>query len=123
MSFSRDNLKVYFFPVYYVWAFISPSLILLINPIPLRVIPAFYGLFGLIWPLTFVVYPAFLISINKEGTTLAGVPFLTIPLFFVAWLGPIAHLVFATFKHKKFISLKKQGDEKLSWPDYLSGFI
>lgn len=114
---------MYFFPVYYIWAFVSPSLILLINPIPLRVIPAFYALFGLVWPLSFVVYPAFLISINNEGTTLAGVPFLTVPLFYVAWLGPIVHLGFATFKHKKFISLKKQGDENLSWSDYLAGFI
>ena len=121
MSFSRDNLKQFFFPVYYVWAFISPSIILLINPIELNVIPAFYALFGLIWPLSYVVYPAFLISINA-GDTAMGAPG-AVFLFFVAWLGPLVHLIFATLRHKKYISNKKQGDENLSWPDYLSGFI
>ncbi|MHA2027848.1 MAG: hypothetical protein ACW99A_10330 [Candidatus Kariarchaeaceae archaeon] len=127
MSFSRDGLKAYFFPVYYVWAVISPSIILLINPITLKFVPAFYALFGLIWPLSFVVYPAFLISINRNNTELEilgiNLSFLTIPAFFVAWLGPIAHLVYATINHKNYISMKKQENTDLSWGDYLSGFI
>jgi hypothetical protein len=127
MSSSRDALKTYFFPVYYIWAVISPSIILLINPISLGRIPAFYALFGLIWPLSFVVYPAFLISIRQNDTTLkilsVDLGIMTIPAFFIAWLGPIAHLIYATTRHKNYISLKKQENTDMGWGDYLSGFI
>ncbi len=123
MSFSRDNLKKYFLPVYYAWAIISPSIILLINPIPRNVIPAFYAIFGLIWPLTFVVYPAFLLSIRQEGTTLDifSINFAQ-PAFFIAWLGPVVHFIFALVQHKKYI-MEKQNKLKLGWGEYLSGFI
>ena len=123
MSFSRDNLKKYFFPVYYVWVIISPSIILLINPIPRNVVPAFYALFGLIWPLTFIVYPAFLLSINEQNTTLNVFSIdIAKPLFFIAWLGPVVHLIFAMIQHKKYIS-QKQNNENMGWGEYLSGFI
>ena len=97
--------------------------ILLINPLPRSVVPAFYALFGLIWPLTFIVYPAFLFSINQNGTTLNVLSInIAKPAFFVAWLGPVVHLIFALIKHKKYI-MEKQNNQKMGWGEYLSGFI
>jgi hypothetical protein len=110
-------MKKYFFPVYYIWAVISPSVILMINPISSSRVPAFYAIFGLIWPLTFVVYPAFLIAIRKNGSSVdvASVNF-AIPLFFIAW-----HLIIGVILHKR--SLERSRQKTISWSDYFFGFI
>ncbi|MHA2172734.1 MAG: hypothetical protein ACXAB7_22930 [Candidatus Kariarchaeaceae archaeon] len=122
MTNSKEDMKKYFFPVYYIWAVISPSIILMINPISSSRVPAFYAIFGLIWPLTFVVYPAFLIAIRKNGSSVdvASVNF-AIPLFFIAWLGPVLHLIIGVILHKR--SLERSRQETISWSDYFFGFI
>ena len=122
---SNVNIKKYFSPVYFAWAFLSPSIILLINPIPLSKVIAFYALFGVIWPITFVVFPAFFISITENNTGLEifglTLDFLALPLFFVAWFGPVVHLIVAFRFHKKHI--ENIEDKSLGWLTYLSGFI
>ncbi|OLS24432.1 MAG: hypothetical protein HeimC2_22380, partial [Candidatus Heimdallarchaeota archaeon LC_2] len=66
---------------------------------------------------------AFLLSINEQGTTLDVFSIdIAVPAFFVAWLGPVVHFVFALFKHKKYI-MEKQNNQKMGWGEYLSGFI
>ena len=130
---SKKNLRKYFLPVYYVWAIVSPTLILIVHNIPFSRYPAFYGIWGLIWPLSFVIYPAFLKSfqVNNDKVTLGplnlndkvtlGPLNLAIPIFFAAWLGPVVHLSFAFFSHKKY--MEKEYSKKISWSDYFFGFI
>lgn len=121
---SRQELKKYFLPVYLVWAFVSPSLILLVNPIPASTLFAFYALFGLIWPLTFVVYPAFYLSFQSENAAYSvfGIN-LAIPIFLIAWIGPVIHFVFAIVYHRRYLQKQSTEDKPISFLDYLSGYL
>ncbi|MHA2250593.1 MAG: hypothetical protein ACXAD7_09525 [Candidatus Kariarchaeaceae archaeon] len=120
---SKENMRVYFLPVYFIWAIISPTLIVLVNGMPWSRVPAFYALFGLIWPITFVVYPAFLKAFTDEtaAALYVGSVNLAIPVFYIAWLGPVVHLVLTFIFHKR--SLEKESSTPISWSDYFFGFI
>lgn len=119
---SKKNLRKYYLPVYYIWALISPTLILIIHNIPLKRYPAFYSLWGVIWPLSFVTYPAFLLAIQENNFSVKIGSFdIALVLFFIAWLGPVVHFIFAIKYHKKY--LEKSLDQAISWSDYFFGFI
>jgi len=119
---SKVHMRRYFLPVYYIWAILSPTLIILVNGMAWSRVPAFYAIFGLIWPITFVVYPAFLKAFNQNNSTLyIGSLNVAIPVFFIAWLGPVVHLVLTFIFHKR--SLEKESSTPISWSDYFFGFI
>lgn len=142
---SREKFKDYFLKVYVVWAIITPVAMILINAyinaedqsiwdaIPWSRVPALLALFGLIWPLTIVISPAFYQSFAREtgysffeALVNLGEPdavkmlFATI-IFLIAWIGPVVHFVYKLFMHKAYIS--SQSEDEIDWYDYIAGFI
>ena len=117
---SRQEVKKYFFPVYAIWAVISPTLILIVNPISGYRIVSFYALFGLIWPLTFVVYPGFFLSFRANSDLFLPYAY---SMFFIAWLGPVVHFGFAVYYHRKYLQSISNEEKKISFLDYLSGYL
>ena len=82
---SKQEVKKYFFPVYWIWAIIIPIFFVGINAyldagagenfgesfsnftdeISWSRVPAMFALFGLIYPLTIVIFPGFYISFTE----------------------------------------------------------
>ena len=154
---SRDNLKHYFFPVYWIWALIIPVTLILLNAylyssggdtfaeswsnffdeIPWNRALSIFALFGLIYPITIVVFPAFYLSFAdshgftfSEALKLLGDPIdgyialkivISVIIWTIVFIGPIVHLIIAGYYHKRYIQTKQ--DEPLSVLNYLYGYI
>ncbi len=147
---SRINIKQYYLPVYYIWAIIIPTLLILINAylksdnvsemisvIDWKRVPSMYALYGLIYPLSYITLPGFYIAFTEVqgftfveaiknigdpiNGTIAKKIIISVLLFTIVWLGPIIHLIIAAYRHKKYIETKNE--ETVSWVDYFYGFI
>ncbi|MGB1811176.1 MAG: hypothetical protein ACPHM3_01775 [Candidatus Kariarchaeum pelagius] len=142
---SKLETKKYFLPVYLTWAIVTPTIVTfmtsylntpegasIVDFIPWTRVLSFYTLFGLVWPLTIVISPAFFVSI-KEITSYSFFEALTVGfsskallsyiLISIAWIGPLISLISVFYLHKKLISLQSEEPEKFGWIDYLAGFI
>ena len=75
---SKLETKKYFLPVYLTWAIVTPTIVTfmtsylntpegasIVDFIPWTRVLSFYTLFGLVWPLTIVISPAFFVSIKE----------------------------------------------------------
>lgn len=146
---SKQGVKAYFLPVYAIWAFVTPTVVIFLNWYVYAAdgvgffqgtdwsrVPAIYALFGLIWPLTLVVSPAILIAIqNETGYTFfqsfasfndpnAVTLFISTIFFVIAWAGPLIHFVIAVIRHKNTVQTQQDDPTKsLGWVDYFAGFI
>lgn len=125
MTYPKEDFKKFFLPVYIIWAIVNP--LLLMSPegfygvfsefswnAILRFV-SFYLIFGGIWPLTIITYPAFLSSAEVSGNSLYLI------LAYAAILGPVLTFLFALFKHKKFV--EERSGKEISVSDYLWDFI
>ena len=157
MTKSRDKIKHYFFPVYWIWALVIPITLILLNAylnssagetfgdsmgnffdeIEWNRALSIFALFGLIYPITIVVFPAFYLGFAdshgftfSEAFDLLGDPVngdialkivISIIIFTLVFIGPIVHLLIAAYFHKKYIQSKQ--DEPLSVINYLYGYI
>ena len=122
MGYPLKDYAKYYLPFYLTWAVLGPTFLLLANyPYEETILDiilfqasskfvyaffSFYLIFGLIWPLTIVVYIAFFISItNKYGIETLADAFsqfdATLSVFFwtIAFLGPILSICVATMLH------------------------
>ncbi len=125
MTYPKGDFKKFFLPVYIIWAVVNPTLLLLpesyygilisFSADKLIRIISFYLMFGLIWPLSIIVYPAFLSSPSiKEN------PFY-VALTYFAIIGPILSFIGQAARHKKYV--EKRLNKKMSVEDYLWDFI
>jgi hypothetical protein len=157
MTKSRDKLKHYFFPIYWIWALIIPITLILLNAylystagetfgdsmsnffdeIAWNRALSIFALFGLIYPITIVVFPAFYLGFSdshgftfSEAIKFLGDPIygeialkivISVIIFTIVFIGPIVHLIIAAYYHKKHVQTKQ--DEPLSVINYLYGFI
>ncbi|MCH8906196.1 MAG: hypothetical protein IH840_03820 [Candidatus Heimdallarchaeota archaeon] len=130
MTYSREGMRKYFLPIYIIWAFVSPTIIIMVINLSNDRLFSFYALFGLIWPLTFVVYPAFYASFQDSPGTfnlfwVSGIELEIktwgVVFFAVAWIGPVIHLILALWFHKIAVALREE--KKIGWGDYFAGFL
>ena len=63
-----EEFKRFYGVPYVIVGFVNPTLLIFVVPekMPFIWIIAFYLLFGLIWPITYVTYPVFLMSLENE---------------------------------------------------------
>ena len=144
---SKINAKKYFLPVYAIFMILTPTIVTLMQgylnasdgqslfeAIHWRRVPAFYALFGLIWPLTIVISPAFFLSVKRTtGFTffqalsatgpLATKAIIAYILFAIAWIGPIVAFAAALYLHKEDVTKQAEDPDEFSWVDYLASFI
>ncbi len=157
MAKSRDKIKHYFFPVYWIWALIIPITLILLNAylyssggetfgeawgnfvaeIAWNRVFSIFALFGLIYPITIVVFPAFYIGFTEshgftfsEAIGLLGDAddgyialkiVISVVIFTLVFIGPVVHLILAVYYHKKYIQSKQE--EPLSLVNYLYGYL
>jgi len=147
---SKINAKKYFLPLYVVFLITTPTLITILSGLLKlsegegffmlfqyinwgRVI-SYFLLFGLIWPLTLVISPIFVLSIERN----TGYSFLDAIthrgfaanqalggyiIFFFAWIVPVIASIYIIYLHKKDVSKQIDDPEKFGWIDYLAAFI
>ncbi|MDH5404158.1 MAG: hypothetical protein OEZ01_02205 [Candidatus Heimdallarchaeota archaeon] len=142
---SKTNLKKYFLPVYVVWVFIIPTVIILLQlnltkgenslftNLDWNRVPAIYASFGVVWPISIFIFPAFYYSYAKitnysfiEALSNFDDPQARLMIFttimsFIVWIAPLIHLGIAFSYHKKF--LEKENNTEIKWIDYFGGFI
>lgn len=144
---SRIDAKKYFLPVYVIWAIVTPTIITFMSGyrlttatttvfdhVPWSRVAAFYALFGLIWPLTLVVAPAFFQSVKNDtgyglfevfsgSGQLAQEAMFSYLMYIIAWVGPVISFVFVLYLHKTEVSKQADDPEDFTWIDYLAGFV
>jgi hypothetical protein len=156
VPYPTEDFKIYYLPTYVIWVILGPTFLLLANnPYPVSLLEiitfqassyyimrifAFYLIFGLIWPLMIVIYPAFYTIIannyglklfpwdTNEGFTfdftLISIPGnVVLPLFLwlIAFYGPFVSIFISIYKHKKYIQSKQE--EPLTYSKFFLNFI
>ncbi|RMG38042.1 MAG: hypothetical protein D6732_05580 [Methanobacteriota archaeon] len=125
MTYPKEDFKKFFLPVYLVWGIVNPILLMIPKSFYglfvafswnglLRFV-SFYMIFGGIWPLTIIVYPAFLSSPEVTSDPF----YLTVT--YIALVGPILTFILQLIRHKKFVEERK--GEPITFSDYLWDFI
>ncbi len=143
MAYPKTDWKKFYLPIYITWVILGPALILISNyPFDTPLIEAIanqdsyvlyrvtsiFLIFGLVWPIMIVVYPAFydalLIKFNYAslGEALADPAFI-MPFAFwaIAFYGPFIWLFIALFFHRKAVITRDGKD--IPWKDFLMGFV
>lgn len=144
MAYPTSDYKKYYLPLYLLWIIIGPSLILLSNyPYDKSILEvfitnqdvdlmyrltSFYLIFGLVWPIMIVIYPAFYDSllikfghqsiIEALGDSSFLLPFI---LWVVAIVGPVVGLGISLYLHKK--AVMERSDEDVTWKKFFIDFI
>ncbi len=125
MTYPKEDFKKFFLPVYIFWGLINPILLMIPKSFyglfmafswnSLLRFVSFYMIFGGIWPLSIIVYPAFTISPEVKANPL----YLT--LTYIAMLGPVLTFIVQLVRHKKYVEERK--GESITFSDYLWDFI
>lgn len=141
MTYPVKDYKKFYLPVYLIWAFLSPTLLLLSDNVyrvnvwdillgnatkfQMQRILSFYAIFGMVWPLMIVIFPAFYTQIAAgnavggifgDGNIVGG-----LILWLIATLGPIIMFVVMVYLHK--VAKEKELKKSLKWSEFFLGFI
>lgn len=158
MVYPKSDFKRFYLPTYLIWMFVSPTLILLGNypyeydlldlltfsaPYSFAIrLFAFFMIFGFVWPLMIVTYPAFYDALVNdfglkllpwEGSLFGDFSFsfglVNVPgavvgpliLWLIAFYGPFISLGVSIYLHKRDVANRLS--EEITWGNFFGKFI